>query len=163
MANLPTFTPGTLIKASEMNQALQKLFNMVYPVGSIYMSATLSTPEEVADALGGTWVAWGSGRVPVGVDTTQTEFNSVEKTGGSKNHNHTLSDNGYAKIIIKGNGAIRYREKSVPSWTDNYYSSGGSGGSSSDSQGYGAVLGGNTDNASDLQPYITCYMFKRTA
>lgn len=146
-----------------MNDALATLFGMVYPVGSIYMSATLSTPEEVADALGGTWVAWGSGRVPVGVDTTQTEFNSVEKTGGSKNHTHNLDDDGYAKIIIKGNGSIRYRERTVDSWTDNYASTGGSGSSSSDSQGYGAVLGGKTASASGLQPYITCYMYKRTA
>lgn len=39
----------------------------------------------------GTWVAWGAGRVPVGVDTAQTEFNTVEKTGGEKTH--TLATN----------------------------------------------------------------------
>ena len=32
--------------------------------------------------LGGTWVAWGAGKVPVGVDTTDTDFATVEKTGG---------------------------------------------------------------------------------
>lgn len=58
--------------------------NLVYPVGSIYMSATLSTKEDVEALLGGTWEAWGSGRVPVGVDSQQTEFATAGKTGGSK-------------------------------------------------------------------------------
>ena len=52
------------------------------------MSATLSTPAQVSAALGGGWVSWGAGRVPVGVDTTQTEFNTVGKTGGAKKHYH---------------------------------------------------------------------------
>ena len=34
--------------------------------------------------FGGTWVAWGAGRVPVGVDTTDTDFDTVEETGGTK-------------------------------------------------------------------------------
>lgn len=77
--------------------------NLVYPVGSIYMSATLSTKSEVEALLGGTWEAWGSGRVPVGVDSQQTEFATSGKTGGSKSvaltpaqtamkaHTHTYS------------------------------------------------------------------------
>ena len=77
--------------------------NLVYPVGSIYMSATLSTKEDVEALLGGTWEAWGSGRVPVGVDSEQTEFATSGKTGGRKSvaltpeqtamkaHTHTYS------------------------------------------------------------------------
>ena len=42
--------------------------------------------------FGGTWVAWGSGRVPVGVDTGQGEFNSVEETGGQKTHTLSSSE-----------------------------------------------------------------------
>ena len=137
-----------------------------YPIGSIYMSATLSTPASVAEALGGgTWVSWGSGRVPVGVDSADTSFNTVEKTGGNKTHTHNLSDNGWALIILKGSGEIHYREKRVTDWTDNYKvdADGSTGEDSSASQGYGAVLRGATDSASGLQPYITCYMYKRTA
>ena len=158
---LPTFTPGTQIRAQEMNDALATLFDMVYPVGSIYMSASLPTAEAVNAALPGTWQAWGSGRVPVGVDTSQTEFNSVEKTGGGKTHTHGLTD-GYAKLILKGNGQVRYQERSVASWTDNYYvTSAGSGGSGSGSQDYATNLDGSTNAGSSLQPYITCYMYKR--
>lgn len=51
-----------------------------HPIGSIYMSAS---PENPSLTLGGTWIAWGSGRVPVGVNTSDGNFNTVEKTGGS--------------------------------------------------------------------------------
>jgi hypothetical protein len=34
--------------------------------------------------FGGTWEAWGAGRVPVGVNTSDTDFSTAGKTGGSK-------------------------------------------------------------------------------
>ena len=50
--------------------------NASSPVGSIDLSTSPTTP---GTSLGvGTWVAWGQGKVPVSVDTTQTEFNTVE-------------------------------------------------------------------------------------
>lgn len=60
-----------------------------WPVGSIFMHTTAVNPSTLLG--GGTWVRWGNGRVPVGVDTGQTEFNAVEKTGGAKTH--SLSTN----------------------------------------------------------------------
>lgn len=66
-----------------------KLFDLIYPVGSIYMSVNSTNPSTL---FGGTWVAWGSGRVPVGVDTAQTVFATVEKTGGEKDHALTIDE-----------------------------------------------------------------------
>lgn len=67
--------------------------NIMYPVGSIYMSATLSTPEAVANALGGTWEAWGAGRVPVGVGSNgETTYSSAGATGGSDSTTLTTSN-----------------------------------------------------------------------
>lgn len=114
------------------------VINKIYPVGSIFMSATLSTASDVMNALGGTWVAWGAGRVPVGVDTSQTEFDTVEETGGSKTHRHTMT-NSYTSSYSAQNG--------------NAYTNGGTVSSQTVYTGY----------ASTLQPYITCYMYKRTA
>lgn len=77
-----------------MNANMDKIdgiFDLIYPVGSIYMSVNPTNP---ATLFGGEWEAWGNGRVPVGIDTSQTEFNTVEKTGGDKllqSHNHTAS------------------------------------------------------------------------
>jgi hypothetical protein len=56
------------------------ILSYVYPVGSIYMSVNNVNPSTL---FGGTWEAWGSGRVPVGVNTNDANFNSVEKTGGT--------------------------------------------------------------------------------
>lgn len=139
------------------------VINKIYPVGSIYISTTLDTVAKVQTAFGGTWVAWGSGRVPIGVDSSQTEFNSVEKTGGNKTHTHDLS-NAYAELLI-GNASegIYYREKSVAQWTSNYKVNATGGSGTSVARSYGTVIGGSTDSGSNLQPYITCYMYKRTA
>lgn len=61
------------------NVFYSKLTKLIYPVGSIYMSVKNTSPS---DLFGGTWEIWGSGRVPVGVDSGQTEFSTVENPGG---------------------------------------------------------------------------------
>ena len=61
-----------------------------YYVGKIIMDTANVNP---ATYLGfGTWQYWGQGRVPVGVDTTDSDFNTVEKTGGEKEHTMTLAE-----------------------------------------------------------------------
>ena len=63
-----------------------------YPVGNILISTNNTNPSSY---IGGTWETYGSGRTLVGVDTNQSEFNTVNKTGGSKsfnnNHSHTVA------------------------------------------------------------------------
>ena len=136
--------------------AKEQILEMFYPVGSIYMSATLSTASQVQNQFGGTWVAWGSGQVPVGVDTSQTEFNAVEKTGGSKTvtlevsqipaHNHTFYSGRWAWSETAGGGDI------INSQSETSYRF---------TRTTGDKGGGGAHN--NLQPYITCYMYKRTA
>ena len=63
-----------------------ELKNEIYPVGSIYISTTDTTSEQVANRFGGTWQAFGKGRTLVGVDTSDDAFKTVEKTDGSKTH-----------------------------------------------------------------------------
>lgn len=169
--SLPIFTAGTEIKASEMNEAFASIFDMMYPVGSIYMSATLSTASAVNDALPGTWEAWGAGRVPVGVDTSQTEFNSVEKTGGSKSHSHPLGNNGAAGIRNYGDRTYVVNGADTNSlWkmdgTDNavwVWSHNGDSADNTDGGYSGVRLYGRTEDKSALPPYITCYMYKRVS
>ena len=63
------------------------IFDLIYPVGSIYISVNSTNPGNL---FGGTWVAWGAGRVPVGVNTSDSDFKTPEKTGGSKSHRHSF-------------------------------------------------------------------------
>lgn len=57
------------------------LLNLIYPVGSIYMSVNNVSP---AVFIGGTWEPWGEGRVPIGMGSNgTTTYNTVEDTGGS--------------------------------------------------------------------------------
>lgn len=72
-----------------------------FPVGAIYMSTTSANPSTFW--TGTTWQAFATGKTIVGIDTSDTDFNSVNKVGGSKEvvltipnlptHNHTVGDN----------------------------------------------------------------------
>ena len=75
--------------ADEVSKMLNSKVLELYPVGSIYMSTSNTNP---ANFLGGTWVAWGSGRVPVGINTSDGNFNTVEKTGGESTHALTTAE-----------------------------------------------------------------------
>ena len=57
-----------------------EIMKMIYPVKTIYVSTNNTNPATLFGF--GTWVSWGSGRVPVGV-SSNSNFNTVEKTGGS--------------------------------------------------------------------------------
>ena len=128
----------------------------VYPVGSIYINASDGTNP--GTLLGfGTWVAFGAGRVPVGIDATQTEFDTAEETGGAKTHTLTVSEipahthNLGSKDSTAGDGGA-FNEEFIedPADTTN--------GPNVTSSSTG---GGSAHN--NLQPYIVVYMWKRTA
>ena len=129
---------------------------MIYPVGSIYMSATLSTPAQVAAAFGGTWEAWGSGRVPVGVDANDTDFDTVEETGGEKAHTLTISEmpSHYHNTGQMYDG-YRLQNTAASNQVRGIY------GDYAKAVNSSSVGGGGAHN--NLQPYITCYMYKRIA
>lgn len=126
-----------------------------YRIGDLFLTTVATNPSSY---LGGTWELFGPGRCLVCVDTSQTEFNSVKKTGGEKkhtlsisempNHNHNMQKR-YAKQVDWNMGypdAIHY--------SGDWYNT------------YGVVStatvgGGQAHN--NLQPFITCYVWIRTA
>jgi hypothetical protein len=72
---------------------LNNVFNLVYPVGAIYMSVNSKSPAEL---FGGTWAAWGAGRVPVCIgNNNETNYTTSEATGGSEKataeHSHSMT------------------------------------------------------------------------
>ena len=76
--------------STSINNAILEDNKKKYYVGKIIMDTANVNP---ATYLGfGTWTLWGAGRVPVGVDTTDSDFNSVEKTGGEKKRQITINN-----------------------------------------------------------------------
>ena len=149
---------------------LQSLILAVYPIGSIYMSVNPANPSTL---FGGTWIAWGSGKVPVGVNANDSDFATAEKTGGEKNHTLTKDE----MPVHAHTAYIRFRglyvsrlDSTTPTDTGGTYVGGGKATDPGDSSflDFGSYING-TETAgkgkphNNLQPYITCYMWKRTA
>ena len=71
----------------------QSFLDTIYPIGSIYTNATDSTNP--GTLLGfGTWVSFGAGKVPVGIDSGDTDFDTAEETGGVKEVTLTAAQSG---------------------------------------------------------------------
>lgn len=142
------------------------IIDIIYPIGSIYLTINSQNPSEI---IGGEWELWGEGKTIVGVDTSQTEFDYVEKTGGEKNHQlsipeipshtHKLEPNGNAHSFSWGanKGDVYANIDAVggasPSGTNRLYTHNG--------EWNQTVASGSTQPHNNLQPYITCYMWKR--
>ena len=127
------------------------IFLASHPVGSLFETTVSTNPGTL---YGGTWAAWGGGRTPVGVNTADTSFNTVEKTGGAKTHtltvqeipNHAHDLNAVNEGVDNPNGGYH------PGWTFNKQYT---------AQVMSASTGGGQAH-NNLQPYITCYIWKRT-
>lgn len=128
-----------------------------YRVGDLFLTTIATNPSSY---LGGKWELFGPGRCLVCVDTSQTEFNSVKKTGGSKTV--TLNVN---QIPSHNHRAGKYDGQ----WMNNGAMSFGAGTQAviinNENHGYRIVTsntGGNQAH-NNLQPFITCYVWIRTA
>lgn len=111
--------------------------NQFYPIGSIYQSTEPTNPSTF---MGGVWERFGNGRVLVGVDETDANFNAANKIGGD------LTVRGI-NISPKGYGLV----------------------GSKSFEGRALIGRLNTSgdemplNPSSLQPYITIYRWRRIA
>ena len=131
---------------------LWKLMNQrTYPVGEIFVTRRVGNPASI---LGfGTWERYGQGRVLVGFDEADASFNGLDKTGGAKTHVLTLDEipphrhqipynpnnHGGGDKQDSGEGASNYNNSNLTNFAG----------------------GGQAHN--NLQPYITIFMWKRTA
>lgn len=133
------------------------IFEKIYPVGSIYINATNSTNP--GTLLGfGTWTAFGAGRVPVGIDSSDTDFDTAEETGGSKTHTLTTSElpsHTHTHTVQTG--------RSFSSSTGGAPVVQGSDNTVLDSAAVTTSSTGSGSAHNNVQPYIVVYMWKRTA
>ena len=54
------------ISNTEANNVMIYLMNRMYPVGSIYMTTDITSPEDMETHFGGAWIRFAQGRIPVG-------------------------------------------------------------------------------------------------
>ena len=152
---LPVANGGTGVSTAA---AAAILFgNLLYPVGSIYINAGVNTNP--ATLLGfGTWVAFGAGRVMVGLNGSDALFDTLEETGGSKD-----------AIVVSHTHSVTSTEMGGPSGnTDKFVSTGRSGYydtglSTSPAVNFSIDSAGSSGTNANIQPYITVAMWKRTA
>lgn len=129
-----------------------EILNMVYPVGSVYMSTSSANPSTF---IGGTWQRYAQGRTIVGVSENETEFNYAGKTGGEKSHrltnqempSHSHGFNGN-KMVGNGFGDAPANVTASGGWFQLHSKTGSEGGD---------------QPHNNLQPYITTYIWLRTA
>ena len=201
--NVQDAIDGTCTK---FESKIDTFLDKIYPIGSIYLSTSMSTPDEVGNALGGTWQVYGAGRTLVGVNAKEDEFNEVEKTGGSKTFNNSHTHTIDAHTHTTGNHTLTIAEmpshnhtlwwwvysgandaNGIPRYGVGYKTDGraqtssivdhnsqtawgidNTGGNQPHNHGDTGATALTTNATGDknqtlLQPYITVYMYKRTA
>lgn len=140
--------------------------NDVYPVGSIYISTVSTNPNTLFGT--GTWVAIGTGRVLVGINAADPDFDTVKKTGGEKTHtlistempSHTHIQNAHAHVQHLPTS----QTGSQNSGTRDTSTTGDGTDALSTSQTTPTNQNTGGDGAhNNLQPYIVVYMWERTA
>ncbi len=67
------------ILENQLKNIENSMLDRIYPVGSIYMSTTYSTIEEVENAIGGEWEKYAQGRTIIG-EGTGTDSNGLVQT-----------------------------------------------------------------------------------
>jgi hypothetical protein len=165
----PTQTTGDNTSKLATTGFVQAALGALYPVGSIYTNAAVSTNP--ATLLGfGTWSAFGAGRVMVGLDAGNAAFDTAQETGGSADaivvsHTHSasssVSDPGHNHTIGFQNNTIDQNSGSAALARQ------GTSNTSTASTGISvstsvSTTGSSATNA-NLPPYIVVYMWRRTA
>lgn len=130
-------------------------FDSIYPIGSIYMTAVNVNPSSL---FGGSWELWGPGRVPVCVDSNDGDFNAPNKTGGEKYHTLNVAEMPSHNHATRGQWRIGPNTTASNRCVSHIDLPG-------DPVQYSSAImytGGNQAHY-NVQPYITCYMWRRTA
>ena len=167
----PTASAATNTTQLATTAFVQAAFQILHPVGSIYFNATNSTNP--GTLLGfGTWTAFGAGRVPVGFDSTNALFDTAEETGGSADaitvsHTHT------ATSTVTDPGHLHTFVANYPDIYDGASNGNNNVGTAQTRNTATATTGitvattnastGSSGTNANYQPYITVYMWKRTA
>jgi hypothetical protein len=179
----PTRGLGDATMAIANTSFVQAAIERIHPIGSIYINATNSANPSTLFGFG-TWVAFGAGLVPVGFNAGNPLFDAAEKMGGSANaitvsHTHTFSGTTSTRTLT-GTITNQYTAGDTSGTTTGVFSQtnitvDGDGGEGRPGRNiafdgtHDHTVSGTTDSTGSLatnanyQPFITVYMWKRTA
>ena len=162
------------------------MLNRTYPIGAIYLTVNDANPQ---DLFGGEWEAWGGGRVPIGIGTNgTTSYTTPGATGGAETHTlttaqmpqhthvqnahthtqnahgHTLSAGSWIHTSVAGANAsplaglatgphgFSNQGSAIPNTTA----------TNQNTTATNQNTGGSTAH-NNMQPWITCFMWRRVA
>lgn len=135
----------TTVMASIASACLAAIGTVLWPIGSVYVAVVSTDP---ATLLGfGTWARIAEGRMLVGQNSGDADFDTAEETGGAKTHTLTTNE--------------------LPSHAHSLALTGGvglgllGGGAASGVGTTGNTGGGAAHN--NMPPYLVVYIWKRTA
>ncbi len=166
---VPTASAGTNTTQAASTAFVKTALASIYPVGSIYINATSSTNP--ATLLGfGTWTAFAAGRVLVGFNASNPLFDTAEETGGSADainvsHTHTAT----STVTVPGHTHTADQPFASSTFANggSYYGQGNNRATASATTGITVATtvasAGSSGTNANYQPYITVYMWKRTA
>lgn len=143
-----------------------------WPIGSVFIAVVATNP---ATLLGvGTWSAFATGRVLIGIDSGQAALDTIEETGGAMTHTHTGPSHTHTLAhthTFSETTGIPSQTQAVEggaadtevAWYQHTHTVSGTTSAASVAN-TGADGTGNTgNNSATAMPYIVVHMWKRTA
>jgi len=139
-----------------------------FPIGAVFISVVATNPGTL---LGyGTWSAFGAGRVMVGIDSGQTEFDTVEETGGAKTHTLQTSEiPAHTHVQDQHRHQIQRERSATTGAATTQIARTADTSSTIDTNVFSEYTTATNQNTggggahNNLQPYIVCYFWKRTS
>ena len=99
----PQIANTNKITADDINSIKNAINNLIYPIGSIIDNASEDFDPNVV--YGGTWEKI-KGKMIIGFDESDIDFNTLKKTGGNKTHTQTVNEMAKHTHVLNKGGAV---------------------------------------------------------
>ena len=167
ISSLTTKVDNNTSQITTLHSMLAVYWKTLYPIGSIYISTNPTFNPQTT--WGGTWKKTADGRCLIGANDTYP----IGSIGGSTTHKHATKDHN----ITTEEMPAHVHSFSKPAWTNKEYVAGQTylcsyGWSSVSTETFGSTNytggskphnHGDTGESSSLQPYLSVYIWERTA
>lgn len=167
ISSLNTKVTNNTSQIASLHSMLVVYWKTLYPVGSIYISTNANFNPQTT--WGGSWKRTAEGRCLIGANNTYP----IGSIGGSTTHTHATKDH----YLTTEEMPAHVHKFSKPAWTNAEYVAGNTylcayGWSSVSTETFGSTNytggskahnHGDTTESSSLQPYLSVYIWERTA